>query len=94
MLLAKNVATKISADAVAKEGIDLASGARNKQNKNNTATVIAVNPVLPPADTPAPLSIYCYKLIRHLNQSTHGLIKGKLSYKVNYLFEAKVFKKL
>ena len=42
---------------LAKAGIDWASGARNKQARNNTATVIAVSPVRPPAETPAPLSM-------------------------------------
>ena len=35
-----------------------ASGAKNKQAPNKTATTTAVKPVLPPSLIPAPLSIY------------------------------------
>ena len=45
--------TKISAGAVAKEGIDVNKGANNVANKNNTPVVTAVRPVRPPTATPA-----------------------------------------
>ena len=35
-----------------------ANGAKTKHNANNTATVTAVNPVLPPSLIPAPDSMY------------------------------------
>ena len=35
-----------------------ANGANTKHNANNTATVTAVSPVLPPSLIPAPLSMY------------------------------------
>ena len=58
ILRKKYVAIKINAGAVAKAGMLCANGARNKQAPNNTATVTAVSPVLPPSLIPAPLSIY------------------------------------
>ena len=45
--------TKIKAGAVANEGIDVNNGENNVASKNNTPVVTAVNPVLPPATTPA-----------------------------------------
>ena len=54
----KYVAIKTNAGAVAYAGIDCANGANTKHNANNTATVTAVSPVLPPSLIPAPLSIY------------------------------------
>ena len=55
--LRKYVAMNTSAGAVANAGILCANGAKNKHNANNTATVTAVSPVLPPSLIPAPLSI-------------------------------------
>ena len=57
--LKKYVAMNTNAGAVAKAGILWANGAKNKQAKNSTATVTAVNPVFPPSLIPAPLSMYC-----------------------------------
>ena len=50
-------ATKRSAGAVAYAGIVVASGDRTIATMNRTPTVTAVSPVLPPAFTPAALSI-------------------------------------
>ena len=44
--------TKISAGAVANEGIATNIGASNVERRKSTAVVIAVRPVLPPALTP------------------------------------------
>lgn len=52
-----NTATNNKAGAVAYVGIMAAIGETNKANKNNTAVVTAVSPVLPPETTPAALSI-------------------------------------
>ena len=44
--------------------------ANTKHNANNTATVTAVNPVLPPSLIPAPLSIYDVVLLVPANAPT------------------------
>ena len=44
--------TKISAGAVANDGIAMKIGAKNIEIKNNTPVVNAVKPVRPPAETP------------------------------------------
>ena len=51
-----SIATYISAPEVAYAGIIAASGDKNIAKMNNAPTTIAVNPVLPPASTPAELS--------------------------------------
>ena len=50
-------ATKINAGAVAKAGMDVASGAKNKAARNKIPVVTAVRPVRPPALMPAMLSM-------------------------------------
>ena len=54
--LKKAIATKINAGAVAKLGIEAKNGSKKRQDRNNTPTVAAVSPVLPPALRPAALS--------------------------------------
>ncbi len=49
--------TNTKAGAVAKAGIDIASGAKNSVSRNSTPTTTAVSPVRPPAWMPAALSI-------------------------------------
>ncbi len=49
--------TMISAGAVADVGIAPANGATNSATANNSPVTIAVTPDLPPAATPAELSI-------------------------------------
>jgi hypothetical protein len=51
-----NIATYISAPEVACAGMMLAKGEKKIAIKNKKPTVTAVNPVLPPASTPAELS--------------------------------------
>ena len=45
--------TITSAGVVAKAGIAIKKGARNRDRKNSTAVVTAVRPVRPPSLTPA-----------------------------------------
>ena len=47
-----------------------ANGAKNKHSANNTATVTAVSPVLPPSLIPAPLSMYEVVLLVPANAPT------------------------
>ena len=61
-LLKNAAATKIKAGAVAKLGIDAKNGSKKRQDRNNTPTVTAVRPVLPPALRPAALSRYVVML--------------------------------
>ena len=51
-----SIATYISAPEVAYAAIIAARGHKNIAKMNNAPTTIAVNPVLPPASTPAELS--------------------------------------
>ena len=50
------IATYINAPAVAYAGITVARGDKNIAKINRIPTTTAVNPVLPPASTPAELS--------------------------------------
>ena len=69
----KYVAMNTKAGAVANAGMLCANGAKNKHNANNTATVTAVSPVLPPSLIPAPDSMYDVVFEVPANAPTTGL---------------------